>query len=123
MTSVHLVVGFTVVALFALGWIWGLGAWITKRGPGEGFWRWLAVVQVVAVLQAVLGVWLLVSGRALPQTLHVVYGLGPLVILGIGHALARDQNFAERPWVAFAFAAFICFGLTLRALMTGLGIG
>ena len=45
MTSVHLVVGFTVVALFALGWIWGLGAWITKRGPGEGFWRWLAVVH------------------------------------------------------------------------------
>ena len=28
-----------------------------------------------------------------------------------------------KPWVPFAWAAFICFGLTLRGLMTGLGIG
>lgn len=123
MSSIHTYVGFTIVALFAIGWVWGLGAWLAKRGPGEWFWRWLSVVQVIAVLQAVIGVWLLVSGRALPQTLHLIYGLGPLVILGIGHALARDRNFEARPWVAFAFASFICFGLTLRALMTGLGIG
>jgi hypothetical protein len=45
------------------------------------------------------------------------------VILAIGHALARDPAFRERPWVPFALASFICFGLTLRALMTGLGIG
>jgi hypothetical protein len=37
--------------------------------------------------------------------------------------LARDENFRDRPWIPFAFASFICFGLTLRALMTGLGIG
>jgi hypothetical protein len=122
-SSIHLYVGFSIVALFGVGWVWGLGAWLAKRGPGEWFWRWLAVVQVVAVVQAVIGIWLLVSGRVLPQTLHLVYGLGPLVILGIGHALARDRNFEQRPWVAFAFASFICFGLTLRALMTGLGIG
>lgn len=123
MSSIHLYAGFAIVALFGAGWVWGLGAWLAKRGPGEWFWRWLAVVQVVAVVQAVLGVWLLVSGRVLPQTLHLVYGLGPLVILGIAHALARDRNFERRPWVAFGFASFICFGLSLRALMTGLGIG
>jgi hypothetical protein len=27
------------------------------------------------------------------------------------------------PWVPFAWAAFICFGLTLRGLMTGFGTG
>ncbi|MFM8999268.1 MAG: hypothetical protein ACKOKE_04250 [Actinomycetota bacterium] len=123
MSSVHTYVGFAIVALFAVGWIWALGAQLAKRGPGEGFWRWLTVVQVVAVVQAVIGIWLLAIGRVLPQTLHIVYGLGPLVILGIAHALARDRNFERRPWVAFGFAAFICFGLTLRALMTGLGIG
>jgi hypothetical protein len=46
--------------------------------------------------------------------------------------LAREGNagiigFDERrkiePWVPFAWASFISFGLTLRALMTGLGTG
>lgn len=123
MTTVHLTVGFTIVGLFAAGWIWGFGAWITKRGPGPWFWRWLAVVQVIAGLQALIGMWLVVSGHEIPQTLHLVYGFGPLVVLAAAHALARDRNFEQRPWAAFALAAFICFGLTLRAVMTGLGIG
>jgi hypothetical protein len=51
------------------------------------------------------------------------------VILVIAHTLARDLQKTQpgakpiQPWVPFAFAAFICFGLTLRGLMTGLGIG
>ena len=51
------------------------------------------------------------------------------MILVIAHTLARDlqktQSGAKpiQPWVPFAFAAFICFGLTIRGLMTGLGIG
>jgi hypothetical protein len=36
--------------------------------------------------------------------------------------LARDA-FSHRPWAPFALAAFFSFGLTLRALMTGLGVG
>lgn len=123
MSGIHTYVGFAITALFGVGWVWGLGVLVARRGPGEWFWRWLSVVQVVAAFQALIGFWLLFSGRALPQTLHLVYGLGPLLILGIGHALARDRNFSDRPWVPFAFASFICFGLALRALMTGLGIG
>lgn len=123
MSNAHVVVGFAVVALFAIGWIWGAGAWISRRGPGEWFWRWLSVAQVVAVIQALIGGWLMLSGRVLPTWLHLVYGLGPLLILVVAHALARDENLRDRPWVAFALGSFICFGLALRALMTGLGIG
>ena len=122
MTAVHEAVGFGVVALFAVGWIWGGAAWVRKRPPGERYWRWLSIAQIAALLQAGLGLVLLATGRALPTWLHLVYGLGPLLVLGVGHALARDENFRERPWVPFSLAAFICFGLALRALMTGLGM-
>jgi hypothetical protein len=53
-------------------------------------------------------------------------------LLVFAHAIAREGNAAMvgfdpkkriEPWVPFAWAAFICFGLTLRALMTGLGVG
>ena len=137
MSEVHKYIGFAVVGVFALGWVWGLGAWISKRGPGERYWTWLAVAQVVAVAQALLGITLLVIGRrmatpgaALGDVLHYVYGLLPILLFVFAHVVARSGNARvvgiDRPvraWVPFAWASFICFGLTSRALMTGLGIG
>ncbi len=122
MPRFHETVGFIVVGLFAVGWIWGIVLWIAKRPGGTWFWRWLAVVQVVVVLQAVLGLTLLVLGYRPDTWLHYVYGFGPLVVVGIAHLVAREEPFQARPWVPFAWAAFFCFGLTLRALTTGLGM-
>ena len=120
MTIVHAVVGFTLTALFTVGWVWGGWAWLRKGTPGQRFWTWLSTTQVVAIVQALLGMTLLATGHDLETWLHLVYGFGPLVILGVGHALARDENFRERPWLPFALSSFICFGLALRAIATGL---
>jgi hypothetical protein len=135
-SAIHQVVGFAVVAVFALGWLWGLSAWIARRGPGERYWLWLTVAQVVAGAQAVLGIVLLLMGRrmmtpgALGDVLHYVYGLLPILLFVFAHVVARAGNARligiDRPvraWVPFAWVSFICFGLTSRALMTGLGIG
>jgi hypothetical protein len=119
--EVHKYVAFFVVGLFTIGWLWGLGAWLLKRGPGAWFWRWLAAAQVVAILQALIGGALLVIGYRPITWLHLVYGLGPLVVLVIAHGTARQEQYVARPWVPFAWAAFINFGLTVRALTTGLG--
>jgi len=129
MPEVHKVVGFVVVGVFTIGWVWGVVAFARKREPGRRFWTWLVVAQVIAGLQAVIGLLLLALGYRPDTSLHYVYGFGPLVVLSIGHATARDLQKTKpdaRPipsWVVFAAAAFICFGLSLRALMTGLGIG
>ena len=135
MSGLHRVIGFVVVATFALGWIWGLGAAIARREPGDRYWTWVAVAQVIAGAQAVLGTVLLVAGRRLEAegplggTLHYVYGYLPLLLFVFAHVVARSGNARAigidrpiRPWVPFAWASFICFGLTLRALMTGLGL-
>lgn len=135
MSALHRVVGFAVVGVFALGWMWGLGARIAHRDPGEGYWTWLSVAQVVAGVQALLGTALLLLGRRLEAegvlggTLHYVYGYLPLLLFVFAHVVARAGDARAigidrpvRPWVPFAWASFICFGLTLRALMTGLGL-
>ena len=123
MSELHRVIGFLVVGIFTVGWLFGLVLWVSKRQAGEWFWRWLVAAQVVAIAQALIGVVLLLFGERPSDWLHLVYGFGPLVILAIAHALARDEVLRSRPWVPFAFASFICFGLSLRALMTGLGLG
>jgi hypothetical protein len=121
-------VGFLVVALFTIGWVWGGWAFLRKRSPGDRFWSWLAVAQGVAGAQALIGIVLLIMGRR-PSGLHYVYGFGPLAVLVVAHLVAREgqrQRTGMRsiePWAAFAMASFVCFGLSLRALMTGLGIG
>jgi hypothetical protein len=134
-TALHRVIGFAVVAVFALGWIWGLGAKVARRDPGDAFWTWLSVAQVVAGIQALLGTILLLLGHRLHAegvlggTLHYVYGYLPLLLFVFAHIVARAGDARAvgidrpvRPWVPFAWASFISFGLTLRALMTGLGM-
>ncbi|HEY6568087.1 MAG TPA: hypothetical protein VI341_11285 [Actinomycetota bacterium] len=129
MSELHKYVGFLVVGVFAVGWIWGLGVLVFRRGPGDRFWTWLTVAQIVAGIQAVIGIILLILGKRPSTWLHLVYGFGPFLILAIAHALARDLQKTKTgapaipAWVPFSVASFICFGLTLRGLMTGLGIG
>lgn len=136
MSGLHRIIGFGVVGVFTVGWVWGLVAWIRRRPPADAYWRWVAVAQVLAGFQALMGIVLLLLGRRvvtggqLSNVLHYVYGLLPLLLFVFAHVVARAGNasiigFDERrriaPWVPFAWASFICFGLTFRALMTGLG--
>jgi hypothetical protein len=128
MPEVHKYVGFAVVAVFTVGWVWGLVALIAKRDPGQRFWTWLVVEQVIAGVQAALGLILLALGYRPDTWLHYVYGFGPLIVFLIAHQMARELDGQQggrlsQPWVVFSAAAFICFGLSGRALMTGLGIG
>jgi hypothetical protein len=119
---VHESVGFLVVAIFTVGWIWGGTAHLRNRAPGEGFWIWLTIAQVAIGLEVLLGIIVFALGYRPDTKLHYVYGVGPIVVLMIAHSIARDENFSDRPWVPFAWASFFCFGLALRALMTGLGM-
>lgn len=129
MPEVHKYVGFLVEAVFTVGWVWGLVALIRRREPGQGFWTWLVVAQAIAGIQAAIGLILLLLGYRPDTWLHYVYGFGPIVVFLIAHQMAREIRAGEpggrlsHPWVVFAAAAFICFGLAGRALMTGLGFG
>jgi len=117
---VHLAVGWGIVVGLGILWLWGLGTWILRRGPGRAFWWLVGFVQAILLAQALVGVILLVAG-ARASALHYVYGIVfPVLVFTVAHVLARDA-FAHRPWAPFALASFFTFGLTLRALMTGLG--
>ena len=91
MIEVHKYVGFFVVALFTVGWVWGLIAWIAKRDPGERFWVWVTVVQVVAGLQALIGIVVFLLGNRASTILHYAYGIFPILALG-DRARGRAQT-------------------------------
>jgi hypothetical protein len=123
MSEVHTAIGFAIVGGFFVLFAWGGLAFLTRRGPGVWFWRLLAVLQAALVLQLLAGAVLLILGGRQPL-LHYAYGaLFPAIALTVAHVLGRGMEEERDALLVFAFAAFVVFGLTLRALATGLGIG
>lgn len=104
------------------GWLllagYGGVLWIIKREAGRVYYLLLRVLEAVLIVQAVTGIVLLATGghRAL---LHYGYGgVFPFVVLGVAEVISRDL---EKPplHAVYTIAAFIVFGLMLRAYMTG----
>jgi hypothetical protein len=120
---IHAAIGLAIVGGFGVLMLWGLGAFLFRRDPGSWFWRLVAAIQVVLILELVGGVVLLIMGRRLPSFLHFAYGaLFPGIILGLAHVVGRGLEDPGDAWKVFAVASFFAFGLTLRALTTGLGL-
>jgi hypothetical protein len=122
MASVHKYIGFVIVSAFGVMFLWGLVAFIIKREPNQWWWRLLAALQVILIVQLGAGLTLLALGRSRPL-LHYAYGaVFPAVVLVGAHVIARGLDDEADTWKVFAAASFFLFGLTLRALTTGLGL-
>jgi hypothetical protein len=123
MPTIHKFIGYAIVGLAAVLPLWGVVALIIKREPGRWFWHALAALQVILVLQLVAGIVLLLTGHRLPSLLHFFYGaVFPAIVLVVAHVVGRGLDNEEDTWKVFAIAGFFVFGLTLRALTTGLGL-
>lgn len=123
MPAVHKFVGYAIVGGWGLFFLWGLGAFLIKREPRQWFWRLLALLQGLLILQLGVGLVLLALGHRLPSALHFLYGsVFPAIVLVIAHVVARGLEEESDAWKVFAVASFFLFGLTLRALTTGLGL-
>ena len=125
MTLVHRYIAFAVPSGWALLALWTLVSFVRNRPPGDRFWAFLGILQAILGVQVIVGAVLFFSGRAPASKggawLHYVYGaLFPIAVLVAAHRYARKQEGIS--WIVFGVAALVVFGLTFRALQTGLGI-
>lgn len=125
MDAIHLAVGYSVPTSFAVVALWGIVAFVRNRPPGAPFWTIVAVVQIAVGIQIVVGAILFAAGGrppAAPHWLHYAYGgLFPGALLLAAHRFGRRHE--DVAWMGFGAASIVSFGLTLRALQTGLGAG
>jgi hypothetical protein len=117
-------VGYAIPAGFAVLALWALYAFVRNKTPVSWFWHLLAGLQIVIGIQVIVGGILYLSDERPsttgPEWLHYVYGgLFPAVVLIVAHRFARRLEGIA--WLAFGVAALVNFGLTFRALQTGLG--
>jgi hypothetical protein len=78
MKQVHLVIGVLSIACMGGAALWGAWCWYRVR-QSRLFWQLLRAGQAVIVLELALGGVLLITGHHEP-TLHLVYGLLPLLV-------------------------------------------
>jgi hypothetical protein len=135
--ELHITVGVAVLATNLAAGLWGGYAWF-RQEPSEGFWYLLRVAQVAVVLQALVGSFLLLTGREAADGLHYLYGVLPVMVsmlaegarAGAGarelegidfDALPRDRQrlvalaIFRRETGIMAVSALVVFALALRA--------
>lgn len=98
MTTVHLVIGLTVIALNAGAGVIGAVSWIRDR-PSIPFWYVLRFAQSAVVIQALIGSYLLLTGHPEPGGLHLLYGLLPVAVSLLAEgarAGAAQQEIGDR---------------------------
>ena len=119
----HLGIGYAIVGGGLAHLVWALVSFIRRREPAPWWWRLLAVLQVLLLVQLAAGAILLALGHRADSLLHYFYGVVfPAIVLVVAHVLGRGMEIEEDTWKVFAVASFFIFGLTLRALTTGLGL-
>ncbi len=79
MTSVHLVLGISVLVLSLAAGSWGGYCWLRERAS-QNFWYLLRAQQIAVAIQVMLGTLLLFLGKNAGDNLHYVYGGLPLVV-------------------------------------------
>ena len=83
-------VGIAVLAANLSAAAWGTTAW-ARHVTSVWFWYLLRVAQVVVVLQAALGLFLLIGeSKQAESDLHYLYGIAPLVIAVVTEAMRAD---------------------------------
>jgi len=82
---VHIVVGVACLVLVGAAGVWGAWCWYRVR-QSPLFWRLLRAGQVAIVVEAAIGGILLALGNK-ASSLHVIYGLLPLLVSFIAEQL------------------------------------
>ena len=117
MTEVHASI-YTMTLLLTGGLsLWGLYFMATGR-PVDGAFRATYILMVgVAVVQGLLGVFMLTDEGRPAQTWHYLYGVSLIVFMAAGYIFATRGDQRREAIIFTAMSAF-AFGLILRAAET-----
>jgi len=116
--ALHQVVANALVLYFAALGIWGLGLAITRAGFGSAYRGALVLGGVLGVLQALIGVLLVITGARPRDDLHYLYGLSVIVTLPLVYQYLSQRRIT-RIVLVYALACLFIMGLGIRAITTG----
>lgn len=101
--------------------LWALYFMATGR-PVDGAFRSTYVLMIgVGVIQALVGIVLVLNDHVPADNYHYLYGVSLIVFMGGGYALATRGGDIRREALILAGSSAFAFGLILRAAETAYG--
>ena len=107
-----------LLLLMLLLGLWGLGAAAINRSVGGSYRSTYVLSIAVFLIQDVIGIAIFISGGRPRDMLHLIYGVAPLLALGLAFSYTHDVS-KRREALWLGLAALFTFGLILRAASTG----
>jgi heme A synthase len=111
MVARALVLYYTVVG------VWGLFLAVRKSGLSPGYRGALVIGVGLGVVQALVGILLVLNGLRPADNLHFLYGASVILTLPLVLSYIVDKK-VSRP-LAFGLASLFMAGLAIRAITTG----
>ena len=120
LTTIHSILSNTVWMFYLALGLWGLFRAIRKQGVDGGYLGAMVIIQVLVLLQGLMGgyLWLIDGARPGRGGIHVLYGLFSIVFLPFLFAYQRGDDSDRAQWV-YALACLFMFGVAERLIATG----
>ena len=115
--QLHDLIARALVLYFALVGLWGLFLTLRRQPANSAFQGALVIALVLGVVQALVGVLLLITGGRPRDDLHYLYGLSIIVALPLVQQYVSKRSVA-RP-LAYGLTALFMMGLAIRGCTTG----
>ena len=89
-----------------------------RRAPSDGAYRGALIIGVViGVIQAIVGLVLVLTGLRPRDDLHFLYGVSVIVTLPLVHQYVAGRRLSRT--LAYGLASLFMMGLAIRAITTG----
>jgi len=115
--ELHQRIALALVLYYAAVGIWGVFLWFRKAEVSPGFRGALVIGVVIGVVQALIGIILLMGGARPGDNLHFLYGATVILTLPLVGSYIVDKKIS-RP-LAFGLGSLFMAGLAIRAITTG----
>ncbi len=103
---------FTVIAA-----LWGLLSAMRRQGVDSNYWGILAVAEILALVQVLLGGLLYASGERPALGVHILYGALTVFSLPLYYSLSKGRD-DRKAAVVYSLICLFMFAMSLRAIAT-----
>ena len=119
-TRLHDGLANTILIYTLIVAVWSFWIYIRRRDLTPQYWGALAIVALIFVLQAALGVVMLFQGRIAVRAVHYLYGALGVITLPAVFAFTRVRS-TYREALFYGLTLLFLSGVVLRATITAGG--
>jgi hypothetical protein len=117
MVELHGLIARAIVFYYVLVGVWGVFLAIRRSAFSSAYRGSLIIGIVLGVVQAAVGLVLLVTGAQPRDNLHYLYGASVILTLPLVASYIADKKFSRV--LAYGLATLFMAGLAIRAITTG----